>query len=221
MTERDPDHCDDDTENPFLSQEKLAHMQRVSPAKRIRRKLGLTQAEFAEKYGIPLGTLRDWEQHRREPDQAAQSYLRAIEAEPEVVSSALRASTQSKSKLPSTQELKVIPETGCVAIHGMPLGYIAPEPGETPMHAHCRRQRHYIEVSIPSNLRIAGETTFTLADHEVAAREKAALRKFAEDECNTLEDRDRAEKLVRGIEFIEDAFCIPPSVDPNLIKLRA
>ncbi len=34
--------------------------------------------EFAERFRIPIGTLRDWEQRRSEPDQAAQAYLKVI-----------------------------------------------------------------------------------------------------------------------------------------------
>lgn len=52
---------------------------------------GLSQAEFAQTYRIPLGTLRDWEQHRREPDQAAHAYLQVIAREPEAVRRALAA----------------------------------------------------------------------------------------------------------------------------------
>ena len=35
----------------------------------MRRALGLTQEEFATRYHIPIGTLRDWEQGRAQPDQ--------------------------------------------------------------------------------------------------------------------------------------------------------
>ena len=45
--------------------------------------------EFSVRYRIPLGTLRDWEQGRTEPDQAAQAYLQVIAKEPETVSRAL------------------------------------------------------------------------------------------------------------------------------------
>jgi len=40
----------------------------IPRVKIIRRALHLTQEEFAERYHIPLGTLRDWEQGRAEPD---------------------------------------------------------------------------------------------------------------------------------------------------------
>ena len=66
-----------------------ARMRRIAFAKYIRFKLGMSQATFAEAFGIPLGTLRDWEQHRREPDQAARAYLDVIAREPEAVRRAL------------------------------------------------------------------------------------------------------------------------------------
>jgi putative transcriptional regulator len=68
----------------------LGPVGRASPVKRIRWKLGLSQSEFSAAFGIPLGTLRDWEQHRRVPDQAVRSYLEVIAREPAVVRRALR-----------------------------------------------------------------------------------------------------------------------------------
>ena len=55
----------------------------------VRKTTGLTQEGFAARYRIPLGTLRDWEQARTEPDTAALAYLRVIEKEPEAVARAL------------------------------------------------------------------------------------------------------------------------------------
>ncbi|CDX46805.1 conserved hypothetical protein [Mesorhizobium plurifarium] len=77
-----------DKDNPPLSADRpgLAPVARV---KVIRRALHLTQEEFSVRYRIPLGTLRDWEQGRTEPDQAAQAYLQVIAKEPETVSRAL------------------------------------------------------------------------------------------------------------------------------------
>lgn len=43
---------------------------------------GLTQVEFAKTYNIPLPTIRDWEQGRREPDSAAKNYLQLIRKAP-------------------------------------------------------------------------------------------------------------------------------------------
>jgi putative transcriptional regulator len=67
----------------------LGPVGRVSRAKRIRWDLRMSQIEFAKTFRIPLGTLRDWEQHRRGPDQAAQAYLEVIAREPNAVRRAL------------------------------------------------------------------------------------------------------------------------------------
>jgi putative transcriptional regulator len=68
----------------------LERMRRTAQAKVIRRALGLTQEEFSARYLIPLGTLRDWEQGRTEPDQPARAYLRVIARDPDGVSRALQ-----------------------------------------------------------------------------------------------------------------------------------
>ena len=67
----------------------LANARRVPRIKTVRRALGLTQEDFAARYQLPLGTLRDWEQGRSEPDQAAQAYIRAIAGDPDAVRKAL------------------------------------------------------------------------------------------------------------------------------------
>ena len=72
-----------------LTEEQLGKMRRVSLAKHVRWKLGLSQTEFAARFQIPVGTLRDWEQHRSEPDAAAVAYLRVIAENPDAVSGAL------------------------------------------------------------------------------------------------------------------------------------
>src|SRR6478752_6016028 len=51
-----------DPDNPPLTEEELSRMRRVVDARRVRKKLKLTQVQFAETFEIPLGTLRDWEQ---------------------------------------------------------------------------------------------------------------------------------------------------------------
>lgn len=51
----------------------------------LRRVLNLTQQEFAARYQIPIGTLRDWEQGRCEPDAPSKAYLKVIASDPEGV----------------------------------------------------------------------------------------------------------------------------------------
>lgn len=50
----------------------------------LRRRLGLTQDQFAQRYNLDLATVQNWEQGRSRPDRAANCYLRVIASEPEV-----------------------------------------------------------------------------------------------------------------------------------------
>lgn len=58
-------------------------------ARKARANTGLSQTEFANQYGIPVASLRDWEQGRRMPDNAAQSYLHVISKIPDDVAKVL------------------------------------------------------------------------------------------------------------------------------------
>ena len=58
-------------------------------ARLIRHRLGISQTEFAARYHVPVGTLRDWEQGRKQPDATALAYLRVIAREPIMVARAL------------------------------------------------------------------------------------------------------------------------------------
>jgi putative transcriptional regulator len=79
-----------------MTLEEMAKARRVPRIKTLRRALGLTQEEFAARYRIPLGTLRDWEQGRTEPDQPARAYLTVIAYDPDGVGRALRNSPGPK-----------------------------------------------------------------------------------------------------------------------------
>ncbi len=72
-----------DPDNLSLRDSDLARMKSVPRTKSLRRVLALTQEEFAERYQIPIGTLRDWEQGRSEPDAPAKALLRLIAADPD------------------------------------------------------------------------------------------------------------------------------------------
>ena len=56
-----------DPDNPPLTKEQLAKFHRVLRVKTLRRALDLSREEFAKRYRIPLGSLRDWEQGERNP----------------------------------------------------------------------------------------------------------------------------------------------------------
>ena len=78
-----------DPDNPPRTPERERHLKRVPRVKVMRRALHLTQEEFAARFRIPLDTLRDWEQGKTEPDQAARAYLTVIARNPEAVTEAL------------------------------------------------------------------------------------------------------------------------------------
>jgi len=80
-----------DRDGKPLSPADLKRMKRTPQVKVIRRALGLTQEEFARRFHIPLGTLRDWEQGVATPDQSARAYLTVIARDPEAVHKALSA----------------------------------------------------------------------------------------------------------------------------------
>lgn len=55
----------------------------------IRKKLNLSQAKFADRFGLSVATVRDWEQGRRSPDNTARTLLKVIDKRPEAVVAAL------------------------------------------------------------------------------------------------------------------------------------
>ncbi len=55
----------------------------VLPAAVVRKRTGLSQEAFAAAIGVPLATLRNWEQGRTLPDPAARSLLALVAADPE------------------------------------------------------------------------------------------------------------------------------------------
>jgi len=78
-----------DHDNPPLTDAGPGQLRPVPRVKTLRRALALTQEEFAARYHIPLGTLRDREQGRSEPDQPAKAYLTVIARDPDGVERAL------------------------------------------------------------------------------------------------------------------------------------
>jgi putative transcriptional regulator len=69
----------------------VLHIPSEIDVKALRRKLGLSQSAFAQRYGFSPARIRDWEQGRSRPDGAVRAYLIVIEREPEAVDRALLA----------------------------------------------------------------------------------------------------------------------------------
>ncbi len=85
-----------DTDTPILTRRELRDLQPVAVDEApnltaLRRRLHLSQGAFATLFGIPLATIKDWEQGRRNPDAPARAYLRVIARNPKAVRSALEA----------------------------------------------------------------------------------------------------------------------------------
>ncbi|HLJ14793.1 MAG TPA: hypothetical protein VKV15_09880 [Bryobacteraceae bacterium] len=80
-----------DHDSQPLTEADLKRMERTPQARIIRRALELTQEEFTIRCHMPLGTLRDWEQSRAEPDQPARAYLTLIARDPDCVNRILNA----------------------------------------------------------------------------------------------------------------------------------
>jgi putative transcriptional regulator len=73
-----------------LSQYRV-HYPKILDVRAIRKKTGMTQEAFAQRFGFSVNTLRHWEQGKRYPEGPARSYLKVIDKDPEAVMRALRA----------------------------------------------------------------------------------------------------------------------------------
>ena len=62
----------------------------IAAALAFRRSMKLSQAEIAKRFGLPLNTLKQWEQGLRVPDTAAEVLLRVIVADPDLVERVVR-----------------------------------------------------------------------------------------------------------------------------------
>jgi putative transcriptional regulator len=78
-----------DPDAPPATEAQLARARRVPTVRALRTRLNLTQEEFAARFHLPLGTVRDWEQGAHRPDKAAQVLLTVIARDPDAVARAL------------------------------------------------------------------------------------------------------------------------------------
>jgi len=79
-----------DPDCPPATAAQLVRARRVPQVRAIRQSMKLTQEQFAERFGLPLGTVRDWEQGAHRPDRAAQVLLTVIAKNPDAVIRALK-----------------------------------------------------------------------------------------------------------------------------------
>jgi len=77
-----------DPEDFNVTLEALDRGQRARLIRKTRNGLGLSQAEFARRFRVPVGTLRDWEQARATAPDFAVAYVRVIGQYPDIVARA-------------------------------------------------------------------------------------------------------------------------------------
>jgi putative transcriptional regulator len=74
-----------DAEDFDVTDEAMDRGQRARLIRKTRTGLGLSQAEFASRFRVPVGTLRDWEQARATAPDFAVAYVRVIAQHPDIV----------------------------------------------------------------------------------------------------------------------------------------
>ncbi len=88
-----------DADTPVLTRRELRDLKPIQidealDVAALRRRLRLSQGAFATLFGIPLATLKDWEQGRRKPDAPARAYLRVISQNPKAVRTTLKTAAE-------------------------------------------------------------------------------------------------------------------------------
>jgi len=85
---------DSTTESQLAAQQKIDDAEAMQDsakfARRVRKRLGLTQEEFSLRIEVPINTIRNWEQGKRCPTGAAKALLRVLDKSPESALLALR-----------------------------------------------------------------------------------------------------------------------------------
>ena len=89
----DKDRVDATTEADILAQQANddagAMADAAKFARRVRKRLGFSQAEFAKRINVSLDTIRNWEQGKRCPTGAAKALLKVLDKAPEAALAAL------------------------------------------------------------------------------------------------------------------------------------
>ena len=73
----------------MAADDEAARQDAAAYARRVRRRTGLSQVAFASRIGVPLDTVRNWEQGKRAPAGPARALLRVLDRAPEAALAAL------------------------------------------------------------------------------------------------------------------------------------
>ena len=80
---------DSDISRQILEDDAASMLDAAKYARRVRKKLGLSQSELSKRIEVPLDTIRNWEQGKRCPTGAAKSLLKILDNAPEMAMRAL------------------------------------------------------------------------------------------------------------------------------------
>lgn len=80
---------EDDIAQQMAEDEDAARRDAAAYARRVRKRTGLTQVAFAARIGVPLDTVRNWEQGKRSPAGPAKALLKVLDRAPEMTLAAL------------------------------------------------------------------------------------------------------------------------------------
>ena len=112
----------EDADNPPMTDAELDRMRSATEVRAIRQGRGMTQAAFAEAFGIAVARLRDWEQGRFKPDDQARFYLETIRRHPEAVEGTIaevRGRATANREAPRVMTAHIEPNQGRADIVGL------------------------------------------------------------------------------------------------------
>ncbi len=81
----------------------IVHIPDEIDTARVRRKINMSQSQFAAYFGVSVRTVQEWEQGRVVPSRSARAFLMVIDREPEAVLRALRGSSTRDMSTTSPQ----------------------------------------------------------------------------------------------------------------------
>ena len=87
---------DKDISRQIAEDDAEAMLEAAKYARRVRKRLGLSQAELSKRIDVSLDTIRNWEQGKRSPTGAAKALLKILDHAPELALKALGSSWHAK-----------------------------------------------------------------------------------------------------------------------------
>jgi putative transcriptional regulator len=178
------------------------HVVEVPDARAIRRQLRMSQKEFARVYRIPLATLKNWEQGRRQPDAPAAAYLQVIARRPREAGEAESGRPKSTTTV-AASDVRAFAKV-CVRARSVYMHYKAifeeTPPTENPIQKLspyffgdlCLMMREHIILQV---CKLADPALDGRGNENLTVKFLAANADFGTDAVGAVELRARAKKI--------------------------